>query len=191
MIRRRRNLKKRKKKELPRAPRPRCGRPCARHRQVPAVRPSDSVHRRFLDILVVQQRQVPTVHTLLVQFLGKVDVPVVVQRQVRGSMLQKTHPCRGAEADLHGPDYRAVFPSLSSGPRCPSSWPAWTTGQFGAHRCISWTRFSSCPLLCYVWCLGPDSAVLAVPQFQFITVVVTPCCYAEADPHSPGCSDDH
>ena len=25
---------------------------------------------------------------------------------------------------------RAVFPSLSSGPRCPSSWPAWTQVQF-------------------------------------------------------------
>ena len=69
---------------------------------------------------------------------------------------------------------RAVFPSLSSGPRCPSSWPAWTTGQFGVHRCISWTRFSTCPSLCYVWCLGPDSAVLAVPQLQFITVVSLP-----------------
>ena len=44
------------------------------------------------------------------------------------------------------------------------------------HRCSSWTRFSTCPLLCYVWCLGPDSAVhLAVPQLQFITLVVTPC----------------
>ena len=29
---------------------------------------------------------------------------------------------------------RAVFPSLSSGPRCPSSWPAWTTGQMEVHR---------------------------------------------------------
>ena len=127
VIRRTRNLKKRKKKKLPRAPRPRCGRPCARQRQVPAVRPSDSVHRRFLDIPVVQQRQVPTVHTLLVQFLVKVDVPVVVQRQVRGSMLQKTvvcpqlqfagllHPCRGAEADLHGPDYSSDHRGPTSG----------------------------------------------------------------------------
>ena len=62
VIRRTRLLKKRKKKKLPRAPRPRCGRPCARQRQVPAVRLSDSVHRRLLDIPVVQQRQVPTVH---------------------------------------------------------------------------------------------------------------------------------
>ena len=54
------------------------------------------------------------------------------------------------------------------------------------YRCSSWT----CPLLCYVWCLGPDGAVLAVPQLQFITVVVTECCFAEADPHGPGCSDD-
>ena len=34
-------------------------------------------------------------------------------------------------------------------------------------------------------------SVLAVPQLQFIMVVVTPCCFAEADPHGPGCSDDH
>ena len=127
VIKRIRKMKKRKKKKLPRAPRPRCGRPCARQRQVPAVRPSDSVRRRFLDIPVVQQRQVPTVHTLLVQFLGKVDVPVVVQRQVRGSMLQKTvvcpqlqfagllHPCRGAEADLHGPDYSSDHRGPTSG----------------------------------------------------------------------------
>ena len=52
---------------------------------------------------------------------------------------------------------RAVLPSLSSGPRCPSSWPAWTTGQLEPCRCSSWTRFSTCPLLCNVWCHGPDS----------------------------------
>ena len=28
------------------------------------------------------------------------------------------------------------------------------------HRCSSWTRFSLCPLLCYV-CLGPDSVLLS------------------------------
>ena len=27
-----------------------------------------------------------------------------------------------------------VFTPLSSGPRCPSSWPAWTTGQMEVHR---------------------------------------------------------
>ena len=206
VIRRTRRKKKRKKTKLPRAPRPRCGRPCARQRQVPAVRPSDSVHRRFLDIPVVQQRQVPTVHTLLVQFFVTVVVPVVVQRQVRNSMLQKTvvwfssgPRCSaswsvwtrrlGLLVFYDAP--RAVFPSLSSGPRRPSSWPAWTTRQLESYRCSSWTRFSTCPLLCCVWCIGPDSAVLAVPQLQFITVVVTPCCFAEADPHGPGCSDDH
>ena len=42
-------------------------------------------------------------------------------------------------------------------------------------RCSSWTRFCTCPLLCYVLCIGPDSAVLAVPQLQFIKVVGTPC----------------
>ena len=61
------------------------------------------------------------------------------------------------------------------------------------HRCSSCLRFSSCPLLCYVWCHGPDSAVhcLAVPQLQFITVVDTPCRYAVAVPHGPVCSDFH
>ena len=42
-------------------------------------------------------------------------------------------------------------------------------------QCISWTRFCTCPLLCYVLCIGPDSAVLAVPQLQFIKVVGIPC----------------
>ena len=59
------------------------------------------------------------------------------------------------------------------------------------HRCSSWTRFSPCPLLCYV-CLGPDSVLhsLVFPQLQFITVVdvafalcslslsAGPCCQA-------------
>ena len=38
-------------------------------------------------------------------------------------------------------------------------------------QCISWPRFCTCPLLCYVLYFGPDSAVLAVPQLQFIKVV--------------------
>ena len=69
---------------------------------------------------------------------------------------------------------RAVLPSLSSGPRCPSSCPAWTRGQLEPYRCSSWTRFSTCPLLCCVWCFGPDSAVLAVSQLQFIMVSSLP-----------------
>ena len=61
------------------------------------------------------------------------------------------------------------------------------------HRCSSWTRFSTCPLLCYVWCHGPDSAVhcLAVPQLLFITVVDTPFRCAVAVPHGPVCSENH
>ena len=44
------------------------------------------------------------------------------------------------------------------------------------HRCSSWTRSSTCPLVCYEWRHGPDSAehCLAIPQLQFITVVDTP-----------------
>ena len=74
-----------------------------------------------------------------------------------------------------------------------SRWPAWTTGQCGGSqvqfldkvfympvvvlRVVSWSR-QCCTLFSF-------------PQLQFITVVDTPCRYAEADPHGPGCSDDH
>ena len=79
-----RRKKKRQKKKLPRAPRPRqgCRRLCDHQRQVPAVR-----------IPVMMQRQVPTVHSFVlpVQFLDMVlDMPVVVRRQVPGLMVQKT-----------------------------------------------------------------------------------------------------
>ena len=100
------NGKRRKrKKKLPKSssgPPHRQGwrRPCALQRQVPTVQrvagASDSVHLRLLDI------------------------PVVQQRQVRGSMVQKTvvvpqlqsiegrrHSFRKAEADPHGPDCSA------------------------------------------------------------------------------------
>ena len=79
---RRRKRKKQRKKKLPRAPRPRCRRPCVHQRQVPAVRSS-----------VVTQRQVPTVLSFMlpVQFLDTVfDMPFVVLRQVPGLMVQKT-----------------------------------------------------------------------------------------------------
>ena len=42
---------------------------------------------------------------LQVQFLEVVDMPVVVQRQVRAAAVCRQgcqHPCRGAEADSHG-----------------------------------------------------------------------------------------
>ena len=79
---RRRKRKKQRKEKLPRAPHPRCRRLCHQQRQDPALR-----------IPVVTQRQVPTVHLFMlpVQFLDKVlDMPVVVQRQVLRSMVQKT-----------------------------------------------------------------------------------------------------
>ena len=80
--RKRRKKKKRRRRKLPKAPLPRCGRPCAFQRQVPAVlrvlRASGSVPRQDGGHSVVQQRQVPTVFfTVLVQFLGKVVVPVL------------------------------------------------------------------------------------------------------------------
>ena len=59
------------------------------------------------------------------------------------------------------------------------------TGAFLGQGFLHARRCATCGVL------DQDSAVLAVPQLQFITVVVTPCCFAEADPHGPGCSDDH
>ena len=93
-----RSKKKRKNKKLPRAPRPRFGRPCALQRQVPAVQgvraacASDSVHLRPLDIPVVQQRQVR----------GSMVLKTVVVPQLQ-SIEGRRHPFRDAEADHHGP----------------------------------------------------------------------------------------
>ena len=56
------------------------------------------------------------------------------------------------------------------------------------HRCSSWTRSLTCPLVCYEWRHGPDSAenCLAIPQVQLIiTVVVSPFRCAVAVPHGP------
>ena len=60
------------------------------------------------------------------------------------------------------------------------------------NRCSSWTRFSTCPLVCSEWCPGPDSAVhcLAVPQLQFITVISSPS-WRRGLPHGSECSADH
>ena len=100
-------------------PRQGCCRPCDHAAQVPAVLrvpgPSDSVPLLTLGIPVVSQRQVPTVHSLQV-LLEVVEAPVVVQRQVRGSLVQKAvvvpqsqffggrqHPFHAAEDHPHGP----------------------------------------------------------------------------------------
>ena len=66
---------------------------------------------------------------------------------------------------------RAVLLLVVSGPRCPSSWLAWTTGQFGASQVQFLDKVFYMPVVCHVWCHGPDSAVhcLAVPEVQFIT----------------------
>ena len=44
------------------------------------------------------------------------------------------------------------------------------------HRCSSWTRSLLCPLVCYEWRHGPDSAenCLAIPQVQLLDEVVVP-----------------
>ena len=86
---RKRRKKKWRKRKLPKSGcrlfLPGCGLPCDHA--------SDPVHPRTLGLPVVAQRQVPTVHALQlqVQFLDTVlDMPVVVLRQVPGSMVQKT-----------------------------------------------------------------------------------------------------
>ena len=86
-------------------------------------------------------------------------------------------------------------PLVVSGPRCPSSWPAWTTGQYGGSQVQLLDKVFYMPVI--VLRVVPRSRqcsavhCLAFPLLQFITVVDTPCHYAEADPHGPGCSDDH
>ena len=82
---------------------------------------------------------------------------------------------------------RAVLLLVVSGPRCPSSWLAWTTGQCGGSQVQFLDKVFYMPVVCYVWCHGPDSAVhcLAVPQLQFITVVDPPFRCAVAVPHGP------
>ena len=55
------------------------------------------------DIPVVSQRQVLS-FVLQVQFMEVVDMPVVVQRQLRAAAVCRQgcqHPCRDAEADPH------------------------------------------------------------------------------------------
>ena len=70
---------------------------------------------------------------------------------------------------------RAVLLLVVSGPRSRHH------GRHGpqdsyveVHRCSSWTRSFTCPLVCYEWRHGPDSAenCLAIPQVQFIITVV-------------------
>ena len=92
---------------------------------------------------------------------------------------------------------------------------AWHHGQYGPEGLVCWF-FTMLLALCSLLCLqaldarlhgrhGPQDSwqfldkvffmpvvvLRVVSWLQFITVVVTPCCFAEADPHVPGCSDDH
>ena len=90
--------RKKRKRKLPKSSSSVCRRPCAHQRQVPAVQEvrvhgaPDSVHRRRLDTLVVQQRQVRG---------------FLVQKTVVAPQLQfiagRQHPLRAANADPHGP----------------------------------------------------------------------------------------
>ena len=87
-----RKRKKRRKRKLPKSSSSGCRRPCALQRGVPAVQRVDTfsaaVHRRLLDIHVVQQRQVrglmdlKTVVVPQLQFIKVVDTLFVTQRLI-------------------------------------------------------------------------------------------------------------
>ena len=157
---RRRERKKQRKKKLPRAPRPRCRRPCVHQRQVPAVRSP-----------VVTQRQVPTVHSFMlpVQFLDTVfDIPVVVLRQMPGLMVHKTVD-RPQLQSIHGCRHSLSF-------RCGS--PSWSRlfqqtteiPQLLFHgRCPRYVGVQS--LRC---CRGED---LCAPTVAARTLSTTPCIW--------------
>ena len=67
------------------------------------------------------------------QFLDQVDMPVTVQRQVRSFFGMSSTPCRGADADSHGPSVQKIIEILHmqyidkvidvccAGPRCALS----------------------------------------------------------------------
>ena len=61
------------------------------------------------------------------------------------------------------------------------------------HRCSSWTRSFTCPLVCCEWRLGPDSAknCLAIPQVQLIITVISSPSWRTAFPYGSDCSADH
>ena len=92
----RKRRKKRRKRNLPKSSSSYCRRPCALQRHVPAVHRVDSVfssgHRRLLDIPVVQQRQVR----------GSMDLKTVFVPQLQFIACRRL-PLRAAEADPHGP----------------------------------------------------------------------------------------
>ena len=118
----RRKRKKRRKRWLPKSSSRSssgCGRSCDHQRRVPAVQEVrvhgalDSVHRRRLDILVVQQRQV---RGFMVQ-----KTVVVPQLQF---IFGRRHSCRTADANPHGPvcsaaDHGDSAVAASFGSRCP------------------------------------------------------------------------
>ena len=124
------------------------------------------------------QKTVEMPQLQLVDFLYQVvDISVVVQRQFPMVLFRTIEILQLQYTD-----------KVVDVPVVPVQFPSAGVEKTAELPCSSWTRFFTCPLLCYVWCIGPDSAVLAVPQLQFI-MVVPPCCFAEADPHGPGCSD--
>ena len=188
---RRRKRKKRSKKKLLKAPLPRCGRPCALQRQVPAV---ESALRSSSSTTCGHSccsAETGTQSVLLSPgaVLGPGRCARVVQRQVRGFMVQQTvvvpqlqfiagyrHPVSAAEADPHGPDYSAdhrdsAVAVRNSGGRCPryagravSQVPPWTRHSC-SHSC------SSCRN-CRPWFRLLKTA--GFPQLQFIMVVHIP-----------------
>ena len=120
----RRKRKKRSKKKLPKAPLPRCGRPCALQRQVPAVESA----LRFRSSTTCGHSCCAAetgTHSVLHSpgaVLGQGRCARVVQRQVCVSMVQKTvespqlHFIDGRRHSLSFRRSRSSWPSLFSGP---------------------------------------------------------------------------
>ena len=182
--------KRKKQRKLPRAPRPRCGHPCALQRQVPEVQgvrvdsASASVHRRLLDIPGVQQGQVR----------GLMIHKTVVVPQLQ-SFVGRRHSFRAAEAHPRGPDYSADQKHAAVAVR------------FGGRSglCIAVIAGYDIIALCFLFvhrpffyrCRGPDGARLRpeVLQLQFIFKIIDFLVVAMrlfscfADGRCPCCAD--
>ena len=79
---------------------------------------------------------------------------------------------------------RAVFLLVSQAPDARHLGRHGPQDSVEVHRCSSWTRFSLCPLLCYV-CLGPDSVLLS-GVFPVAVLHGPRCCFHAVSPFFVG-----
>ena len=83
-------------------------------------------------------------------------------------------------------------PLVVSGPRCPSSWPAWTTGQYGGSQVQSGQGFlhARCCAMCGVLVQTVQYTVWRFRSCSSSRSSTLPLC-AVAVPHGPVCSENH